>query len=103
LLATRLGERAAYAFGEAIDDPWNPGLKASYLISIAVSPKLRNSGYGGVMLSKWLRAGYDAGARAAELDVDSENHVAKSLYRRFGFQHVRSEEVWRYYFGDADR
>ena len=94
LLAYEGGKPAGYAFGQMVPDPMAITLKGVYLISIDVKPDARRRGWGGALLSKWLRTGYDAGARAAELDVDAKNDAAKSLYRHFGFRRIRTEEVW---------
>ena len=87
-----------YVFGQFIPDYSLPTLQAVYLISIATDPEYRGRGWGSALLSGWLRSLYEAGARAVDLDVDSRNDVARSLYKGYGFRHQRTEEVWRKYF-----
>ncbi len=98
IFAEDRGDPVGYAFGERIPDPSGITLQAVYLASIGLRSDHQSRGLGGILLSRWLRAAYDSGLRAAELDVDAENRAAKLLYERFGFRCLRSERVWRLYF-----
>ncbi len=91
------GVPAGYIFGQSIPDYSSPTILGAYLVSIGLDPVYRGRGWGKVLLSRWLRACYDSGLRAVELDVDEGNDVAKSLYTQFGFRMIRTEGVWRRY------
>lgn len=90
-------EPAGYVFGQLMQDYASAIVESCYLVSIGVHPRLRGRGWGKALLSRWLRACYDSGLRAVELDVDEKNDVARSMYGRFGFRRLRTEEVWRKY------
>jgi len=86
-----------FIFGEGMYDYTLPTLNAAYLVSIAVNSESRTRGWGRALLSRWLRAVYQSGGRAVELDVDTDNESAKALYEGFGFRCMRTEHVWRKY------
>ena len=102
LLALDRGRPVGYIYGRTFTDPSALTLISAYLISVAVAQDRRGKGIGKALLSRWLRACYDAGARAAYLDVDVSNVAAKKLYGKFGFSFVRSEEVWVYRYGEEE-
>jgi len=97
LIAQSEGSPAGYIFGQLIPDFSTLTLQAGYLVSIGIHPAFRGRGWGRALVSEWLNRIYDTGTRAVELDVDDNNHAAKSLYLGFGFKKLRTEEVWRKY------
>lgn len=97
LMAVYRGEPVGYAIGQSLSDPSTVLLRAAYLVSIGVRKDFQGRGLGKAVLSSWIRSAYDAGLRAAELDVDSDNSAAKALYAGFGFKWMRTEHIWRYY------
>ncbi len=100
LVAMDGGSPAGYIFGERMPDYSAPTLECAYLVSIGLAEARRRKGWGRALLSRWLRAVYDAGPRSVELDVDENNEAAKALYARFRFKRLRTEEVWRRYLRD---
>jgi ribosomal protein S18 acetylase RimI-like enzyme len=97
LVALRGDSPVGYILGETMPDYTTLTVQGAYLISIGLKTAERGKGWGKALLGRWLRALYDAGSRSVELDVDAENRAAASLYTAFGFQRLRSEEVWRKY------
>lgn len=102
LIAFESDTPVAFIFGEGMYDYSLPTMNGAYLVSVAVNSESRSKGWGRALLSRWLRAVYNSGGRAVELDVDGENHYAKALYQSFGFRRLRIENVWRKYLGNSD-
>lgn len=65
------------------------------VMTIAVDPRRRGSGHGARLLQHLLARASDAGARHLMLELRADNAPAQALYRRFGFQVVRTRT--RYY------
>ncbi|HDS29511.1 MAG TPA: GNAT family N-acetyltransferase [Firmicutes bacterium] len=103
LIAEYEGKPAGYIMGQSIPDPSTLSLRAAYLVSIGLGKEYRGRGLGKVLMSRWLRAVYDSGLRAAELDLDSLNTAAKRLYGSFGFMRQRTEGIWRFYLMDETK
>jgi len=97
LIALRADSPVGYILGETMPDYSTLTVQGAYLISIGLKSAEQGKGWGKALLGRWLRALYEAGSRSVELDVDAENRAAASLYTGFGFQRLRSEEVWRKY------
>jgi [ribosomal protein S18]-alanine N-acetyltransferase len=66
-----------------------------HVTTLAVAPACRRRGIASQLVVALLRAGRDAGARAATLEVRVGNVAAQALYRRLGFVPVGSRR--RYY------
>lgn len=97
VILTVKGRPVGYVFGQTIPDPSTISLQAAYLVSIALGKACRGRGLGEILLSRWMRAVYDSGMRAVELDVDSDNPSARRLYEKYGFKCMRAERIWRRY------
>lgn len=69
----------------------------AHVTTIAVHPDYRGRGVGELMLSTLIRIAGDVGARMVTLEVRVSNHVAQSLYRKYGFHEAG---VRRRYYSD---
>ncbi len=56
--------------------------------TIAVSPNVRGSGYGRLMMNELLDEAAHRGAKQVFLDVRADNEVARRLYASLGFQEI---------------
>ena len=57
-----------------------------YIVKLAVRPESRRMGIGSALVQEAIRAGMEAGALRAVLDVDTANTAALRLYSKLGFQ-----------------
>ena len=69
----------------------------AHLVTIAVGPGQRGRGLGELLLISMLDLACILGARVMTLEVRVSNHVAQSLYRKYGF---KNEGVRRRYYSD---
>ncbi|MEH7098091.1 ribosomal protein S18-alanine N-acetyltransferase [Neobacillus vireti] len=58
----------------------------AHVTNIAIRPEYRGKKLGEALLSKLISTTREMGARSMTLEVRVTNHVAQSLYRKFGFQ-----------------
>jgi ribosomal-protein-alanine N-acetyltransferase len=56
-----------------------------HINNLAVTPDLRRTGIGSMLLAFVLKKGVELGARRATLEVRRSNDAARMLYERFGF------------------
>ncbi|WP_115865524.1 GNAT family N-acetyltransferase [Halorussus litoreus] len=78
----------------------NHGRAFGHVKDIAVHPDHRGEGVGARLLERALAVLAVGGARSVKLEVRESNDPALSLYRDFGFQHLRT--VSRYYDDGED-
>jgi [ribosomal protein S18]-alanine N-acetyltransferase len=69
----------------------------AHLVTIAVAPGQRGKGLGELLLVSMIDLSSILGAGRMTLEVRVSNHVAQSLYRKFGF---KNEGVRRRYYSD---
>jgi ribosomal-protein-alanine N-acetyltransferase len=69
----------------------------AHLVTIAVAPGQRGKGLGELLLVAMIDLSCILGARVMTLEVRVSNHVAQSLYRKYGFT---NEGVRRRYYSD---
>jgi ribosomal-protein-alanine N-acetyltransferase len=69
-------------------------LEESHITSIAVHPDVRGKHYGEEMLLYLLRGAIARGASWMTLEVRESNHVAQSLYRKYGFTVVSTRRAY---------
>ena len=55
------------------------------VFSMATSPEMRQRGVASALLARLLTWAWEHGASHAYLQVDSQNHAALAVYRKFGF------------------
>jgi len=58
----------------------------AHVTNIAILPEFRGKKLGEALLAKLMLTACGMGARTMTLEVRVTNHVAQSLYRKFGFQ-----------------
>ncbi|MCH5374290.1 MAG: GNAT family N-acetyltransferase, partial [Planctomycetes bacterium] len=58
--------------------------------NVGVVPEHRGRGLGSYLLQRALAGFYEAGVRRVSLEVTARNQSAQRLYRRLGFQRVRT-------------
>ncbi|ULT57297.1 ribosomal protein S18-alanine N-acetyltransferase [Neobacillus drentensis] len=58
----------------------------AHVTNIAIRPEYRGKKLGEALLSKLISTTREMGVRSMTLEVRVTNHVAQSLYRKFGFQ-----------------
>ncbi|MDR4945016.1 ribosomal protein S18-alanine N-acetyltransferase [Neobacillus cucumis] len=58
----------------------------AHVTNIAILPEYRGKKLGDALLNKLISVAREMGARSMTLEVRVTNHVAQSLYRKFGFQ-----------------
>ncbi|MEH7120112.1 ribosomal protein S18-alanine N-acetyltransferase [Neobacillus vireti] len=58
----------------------------AHVTNIAILPEFRGKNLGEALLAKLMSTAREMGARTMTLEVRVTNHVAQSLYRKFGFQ-----------------
>jgi|SRR3954469_14720934 [ribosomal protein S18]-alanine N-acetyltransferase len=58
----------------------------AHVTNIAILPGYRGKKLGEALLTKLISTAREMGARSMTLEVRVTNHVAQSLYRKFGFQ-----------------
>ena len=78
----------------------NHGEALGHVKDIAVAEERRGEGVGTRLLQQGLTALAEEGAGSVKLEVRESNDTAKSLYRRFGFEHGGT--VPRYYENGED-
>lgn len=61
---------------------------------MGVAAPYRRRGIGRAVLAAALAAARDAGIERVRLEVLEQNHPARELYERLGFEHVRDLDVW---------
>ncbi len=61
-------------------------LDETHLVLLAVQPKFRRQGLGYAILIGLLACARDRGSNYATLEVRASNHVAITLYKKFGFK-----------------
>ena len=69
----------------------------AHLVTFAVGPGQRGKGLGELLLISMIDLACILGARVMTLEVRVSNHVAQSLYRKYGFT---NEGVRRRYYSD---
>ncbi len=69
----------------------------AHITTIAMHPGHRGSGLGELLLASLIDTAYTIGAKWVTLEVRVSNHVAQSLYRKYGF---REEGVRHRYYSD---
>lgn len=69
----------------------------AHLVTIAVAPGQRSKGLGELLLVSMIDLSCIRGAARMTLEVRVSNHVAQSLYRKYGF---KNEGVRRRYYSD---
>ena len=69
----------------------------AHLVTIAVAPGQRGKGLGELLLVTMIDLACILGATVMTLEVRVSNHVAQSLYRKYGF---KNEGVRRRYYSD---
>ena len=69
----------------------------AHLVTIAVAPGQRGKGLGELLLIGMIDLGCILGANVMTLEVRVSNHVAQSLYRKYG---LKNEGVRRRYYSD---
>lgn len=69
----------------------------AHITTIAVRTANRGSGFGELLLASLIAIAFDIGIRWVTLEVRVTNHIAKSLYRKYGF---RDAGIRRYYYSD---
>lgn len=69
----------------------------AHLVTIAVDPGQRGKGLGELLLVSMIDLSNILGAGKVTLEVRVSNHVAQSLYRKYGF---KNEGVRRRYYSD---
>jgi ribosomal protein S18 acetylase RimI-like enzyme len=62
------------------------GAAAYYISNVAVYPEQRGKGIGGALLQRAEEEARAAGAVEVVLDVETDNHGARRLYERSGYQ-----------------
>ena len=67
-----------------------------YILKIAVRPDSRRMGIGSALVRDSIRAGMEAGASRAVLDVDAANTAALKLYKKLGFHPPETIPSGRY-------
>ena len=60
----------------------------AHIGAIAIHPDRRGQGWGERLLVNLLQRAIEHGAASATLEVRASNHVAQSLYRKYGFEDV---------------
>jgi ribosomal-protein-alanine N-acetyltransferase len=94
------------AYGAAVvgyvvaDTVGNHGQAIGHLKDIAVDPDRRGEGIGSQLLERTLGKFAATGVGYVKLEVRESNDRARSLYRRFGFEHHHT--VPRYYDNGED-
>jgi len=83
--AEPVGFALCYMQTEAGPEPTTEG----WIVQMGVRPAWRSRGLGGLLLGEALRRFQVEGLRRAVLDVNVDNHQARRLYERLGF------ETWR--------
>jgi [ribosomal protein S18]-alanine N-acetyltransferase len=58
----------------------------AHVTNVAILPEYRGRKLGAAMLEKLMMVAREMGAKSMTLEVRVTNHVAQSLYRKFGFQ-----------------
>lgn len=61
-------------------------LDEAHVTNIAILPEFRGRKLGEKLLCKMMNLAKEAGAKTMTLEVRVSNHVAKSLYKKLGFQ-----------------
>ena len=84
MAAVRLFHDRLYSFMDVHEDG------DSYLQAIAVGPEHRGKGVGRILIDAVGDRAVAAGSRRLTLDVDVTNHGAIALYRRMGWEIMRS-------------
>lgn len=72
-------------------------LDEAHVTTICVAERFRGKGFGEVLLSEVMDEAAEIGARRVTLEVRVTNHVAQSLYRKYGFT---GEGIRRRYYSD---
>jgi len=73
---------------------------AGHITTIALRPEWRGRGLGELLLLTALERIVEQGVDAATLEMRPSNDVAHQLYRKYGFEIVKSR--WRYYRDGED-
>lgn len=71
----------------------------AHLTTLAVAEPYRRRGLGATLLKALMRKSASLGARRISLEVRPSNHVARSLYEKFGFT---VKGVRKHYYYDED-
>ena len=69
----------------------------AHVTNIAILPEYRGKKLGEALLGNLISTAREMGARSMTLEVRVTNHVAQSLYRKFGFQ---NGGIRRNYYSD---
>jgi ribosomal-protein-alanine N-acetyltransferase len=63
--------------------------KEGHVSTLAVHPSWRGRGFGELLLIKVIRQALDMGAERITLEVRVSNHIARQLYKKYGFQEIQ--------------
>jgi len=70
-------------------------VEEAHIVTVAVLPEHRGKGFGAILVHALLHLAITSGMALATLEVRESNHVARSLYRKYGFYEVGVRK--RYY------
>lgn len=71
------------------------------IMTIAVAAGQQGRGLGRMLLDRLMTQARDSGAEALLLEVRSDNEIARNLYARAGFEHIRTRRGY-YRPGNVD-
>lgn len=71
------------------------------IMTIAVAPGQQGRGVGHTLLDWLMAQARESGAEAVLLEVRADNEIARNLYARAGFEHIRTRRGY-YRPGDVD-
>ncbi|MBP3040178.1 ribosomal protein S18-alanine N-acetyltransferase [Bacillaceae bacterium Marseille-Q3522] len=58
----------------------------AHITNVAILPEYRGKKFGRALMEKIMNVAREMGAKRMTLEVRVSNHIAQSLYRKFGFQ-----------------
>ena len=67
-------------------------VEEAHITLLMVHPNFRGHGIGGLLLYQLLNQAVDRGLERATLEVKASNHIAQSLYCKFGFKRAGSRK-----------
>ena len=92
LIKLRLNQILNYLIisSQLFDAIYTPNLKEDdfYISVIVVDEEYRNMGIGAFMLNEAVRIAKERDCKKIVLDVDKDNLIAQSLYKKFGFINI---------------
>lgn len=95
--ADSFGTITGYVVADTIP---NHGRPLGHIKDLAVAPDFRGQGVGESLLKRGLRELSRQGARSVKLEVRRGNEAAISLYRKYGFEYLRT--LPKYYMDGED-